>query len=164
MSDFEKIFEWLKTCPALYDLWVVSSMLEDMKTVLQPNSSANMYAVDTESYRDGGRRYIFRKTEPYYFDVDIIAYRAFYADQNEYNLDTQENVQKVCDWLIERQNSGDTPELSTHCYQIECLTPRPFIRGQYETDGDPNAFLVDYAVTVRFYVDNPAIERAVVRL
>ena len=164
MSDFEIIFEWLKTCPQLYDLWVVSSLLSDMKTVLQPNSSANMYSVDTEKYRDGGRRYIFRKTEPYFFDVDIIAYRAFYADQNAYNLDTQDSVQAVCNWLIEQQNEGACPELTHPCYQIECLTPKPFVRGQYEADGDPNAFLVDYAVTIRFYTDNPAVERSVVRL
>ncbi len=164
MSDFEKIFEWLKTCPTLYDLWVVSSMIEDRKMVLQPNSSANMYVVDATPYKSGGNRYVFRKTEPYFFDMDIIIYRAFYADQNAYNLDTQENVQVVCDWLIEQQNEGKTPSLSNHCYQIECLTPRPFIRGQYESDSDPNAFLVDYAVTVRFYTDNPAKERAVIRI
>jgi len=164
VSDFEVIFEWLKTCPQLYDLWVVSSLLSDMRTVLQPNSAANMYSVDTAPYRDGGNRYIFHRTEPYYFDVDIIAYRAFYADQNAYNLDSLDGVQAVCNWLIEQQNNGNCPKLSPECYQIECLTPRAFIRGQYETDGDPNAFLVDYAVTVRFYTDNPALERSVLRL
>lgn len=160
MSDFEKIYEWLKTCPELYNLWVISSMLEDKREILQPNSSANMYKVNYEKYADGGKRYIFNPTEPYYFDVDIICYKAFYADESQYNLDTQDGVQAVCDWLIEQQNNGNTP--FDECYQIECLTPRPFIRGVYEND-DTNAYLVDYAVTVRFYTINPAKQRIVIK-
>ena len=86
MSDFEAIFEWLKGCPALYELWVVSSLLEDRRNIVQLKSSANMYDVDWQPYRDGGVRYIFNPVEPYFFDVDIICYRAVYSDQNTYNL------------------------------------------------------------------------------
>lgn len=164
MNDFERIYDWLKTCPELYDLWVVSSLLEDRRTVLVPNSAASMYNVDAEQYVDGRVRYDFIPAMPYYFDVDVICYRAFYADEAAYNMDKQEGVQAVCDWLIERQNAGDAPVFDTcACYQVECLTPRPFIRNEYQQDGNPNAFLVDYAVTVRFYTDNPAKRRTVVR-
>lgn len=165
MNDFDVIYDWLKNnCPALYDLWVVSSLLEDRKNIIQPKTSANMYDVLYESYRDGGERYIFNPKEPYYFDVDIICYRAFYADQNAYNLDTIENVQAVCDWLIEQQNSGNVPAFEKNpCYQMECLTTRPFIRDQYIRDDDPNSVLVDYAVTIRFYTENPAVKRVVVK-
>ena len=165
MNNFEQIYLWLKTCPKLYDLWVMSSLLEDKKTVVQPKTSANMYAVDHEPYQGGGGRYFFNPTEPFYFDVDIICYRAFYVAENSYNLDAQNEVQEVCDWLIEQQNTGNVPALSAdyECYQIECLTPQPFIRSEYRSDADPNAYLVDHAVTVRFYTNNPAKKRVVVR-
>ncbi len=163
MSDFEAIFEWLKGCPALYELWVVSSLLEDRRNIVQLKSSANMYDVDWQPYRYGGGRYIFNPVEPYFFDVDIICYRAVYSDQNTYNLDAQNEVQAVCDWLIECQNNGDAPQLETPCYQIECLSAKPFIRDQYVYENDTNAILVDYAVTVRFYTDNPAKRRTVIR-
>lgn len=165
MNDFTVIYEWLKNgCTPLYDLWVVSSMLDDQKNVVQPNSSETMYEVYYEPYRDGGRKYIFQPREPYFFDVDIICYRAFYTDQNEYNLDTLDSVQKVCDWLIAQQNNGNVPRFETNqCYQMECLSAKPFIRNVFEQDGDPNAFLVDYAVTVRFYTENPAKRRVVIK-
>lgn len=165
MSDFNVIYEWLRdNCSPLYGLWVVSSMLDDRKNVIQPNSSENMYDVGFELYCDGTKKYAFQPREPYFFDVDIICYRAFYADQNEYNLDTLEDVQKVCDWLIEQQNSGNVPQFEADvCYQLECLSAKPFIRNVYEQDGDAGAFLVDYAVTVRFYTDNPAKRRVIIR-
>lgn len=163
MTDFEAIYHWLmEECGVLQECWAVSSLLDDMKNVIQPNSSENLYDVTYTPYQDGGKRYLFQPKEPYYFDVDIICYRAVYADQNDYNMDALGNVQSVCDWFIDCQNKGDTPKV-TGCYQIECLTPKPFIRGEYEWEGNPGGFLVDYAITVRFYVDNPAKERVVIR-
>ena len=53
MKDFDIIYEWLKNCPALYDLWVVSSLLEDKRNIIQFKPSANMNKVDHEEYRDG---------------------------------------------------------------------------------------------------------------
>ena len=164
MSDFNVIYEWLKNgCEALYNLWVVSSILDDRCNTIQPNSAENMYEVTAERYTDRGMKYVFTPREPYYFDVDIICYRACYKDQNDYNMDTLEEVQSVCDWLIEQQNSGNVPKFETYpCYQIECLTPRPFIRNTYEWDASPGGIIVDYAVTVRFYTKNPAKQRAMV--
>lgn len=165
MSDFDIIFEWIKSnCPALYDLWAVSSLLEDRKNIIQPRTSANMYSISYDQFADGGKKVFFNPTEPYFFDVDIICYRAHYADQNAYNLDTLDGVQAVCDWLIEQQNSGHVPTFEKYpCYQIECLTTKPFIQNQFIEDGDANTILVDYAVTVRFYTENPAIKRVVIR-
>lgn len=129
MSDFEAIFEWLKGCPALYELWVVSSLLEDRRNIVQLKSSANMYDVDWQPYRYGGGRYIFNPVEPYFFDVDIICYRAVYSDQNTYNLDAQNEVQAVCDWLIECQNNGDAPQrntlLSNRVFKRKAVYKRP---------------------------------------
>ena len=103
MSDFDIIYEWLKSnCPALYNLWAVSSISEDRKNIIQPKTSANMYNVIYEPYVDGQNRYYFNPTEPYFFDVDIICYRAHYSDETAYNLDTLDDVQAVCDWLIEQ--------------------------------------------------------------
>lgn len=165
MSDFDVIYEWLKSnCPALYDLWAVSSLLGDNKNIIQPKTSANVYSVDYNQYSDGGKRYIFNPVEPYYFDVDIICYRAHYADETAYNLDTLDGVQAVCDWLIKQQNEGNVPIFEQYpCYQIECLTTKPFIQNQFIEDGDTNTILVDYAVTVRFYTVNPAKKRVVIQ-
>lgn len=165
MGDFGAIYEWLKNnCPALYNLWVASSLLADKKNIIQPKTSANMYDVIYEQYSGGEKRYLFKPTEPYYFDVDIICYREFYADQNTDNLYTLEDMQAVCDWLIKQQNEGNVPEFKDYpCYQIECLSARPFIRNEFVRDDDPNTILVDYAVTVRFYTVNPAVKRVVIK-
>lgn len=163
MNDFQNIYEWLKACPKLERLWAMSSELKDKENVLQPNSSANMYSVDTAPYADGGTRYIFKKTKPYFFDVDIICYRTFYAEYNPENVATQNDVQEVCDWIVEQQNNENYPLLKNICFMIECLTPHPFMRGQYTQDGDTLATLVDYVITVRFYTDNPAMEKTIVR-
>lgn len=165
MSDFDIIYEWLKSnCPALYNLWAVSSISEDRKNIIQPKTSANMYNVIYEQYVDGQKRYYFNPTEPYFFDVDIICYRAHYSDETAYNLDTLDDVQAVCDWLIEQQNEGSVPPFEKYpCYQIECLTAKPFMQNQFIEDGNSNTILVDYAVTVRFYTVNPAEKRVVIQ-
>ena len=165
MDDFDVIFEWLKNnCSALYDLWAVASLLGDRKNIIQPRAAANMYNVDFERYADGGKKYSFNPTEPYFFDVDIICYRTHYADENEENLDTLKSVQAVCDWLIEQQNSGNVPIFTTYpCYQLECLTTKPFIQDKYIDDGNNSIILVDYVVTVRFYTVNPARKRVVLQ-
>lgn len=165
MSDFNKIYDWLKNnCDSVRNLWAVSSLLEDGFNMIQPNSSQNMYDAEYQPYADNRKRYIFKPRQPYYFDVDIICYRAAYAEHSDENLDTLNDIQNVCDWLIKMQNDGITPVLeSAPCYQIECLTPKPFIRGVYEWSGSPSGIIIDYAVTVRFYTDNPAKLRTVVR-
>lgn len=160
MNDFEQIFEWLKECPELYNLWVISSLLKDDKNILQPNSTSNMYNVNCEKYVDNRKKISFIPVEPYYFDIDIICYRSLYGDENQDNIEVQKKLQSVCDWLIEQQNTDNTPY--EECYQVECLNPKPFIRGAYQ-DNDSNTVLVDYAVTVRFYTDNPAKKKVVVR-
>ncbi len=161
MNNFELIHKWLKQCPELNKLWVVSSLLEDKKNVLLPAKSENMYNVKFTKYADGGKKYVFEPREPYFFDVDIICYRENVASDNDYNFDTQSAMQSVCDWVINQQNTGAAP--GGDIYQIECLTPIPFIRNQYQSESDPNIILVDYAVTVRFYTPNPAEYRVVMK-
>lgn len=157
-TDFECIYDWLADNSEQFSqLNVISSTLKDKLDILIPNSAAHMYDVTTEPYVDGGRKYRFKPTEPYYFDVDIICYRAVHEDDADRNIRQLARVQSVCDWLIEQQNSGNAPEFEQHiCYQIECLTAVPFIRNVYAADGDTSKIFVDYAVTVRFYVENPA--------
>lgn len=164
MNAYDNIYYWLKNnCQPLQNLWVVSSLVGDQKNIIQPKTAANMYDVSYERYADGTRKYIFEPTEPYYFDVDIICYRAHYADEDTYNLDVLDDVQSVCDRLIELQNEGSVPHFDKdECLQIECLTPRPFIQNQFVSDNNPNTILVDYAVTIRFYTSNSARRRVVV--
>lgn len=159
-TDFECIYDWLSdNTENVPELEVISSVLKDKVNILQPNSSARMYDVKSEPYTDGGRKYIFSPVEPYYFDVDIICYRAVYEDDADRNIRQLSKVQSVCDWFIKQQNSGRVPELEEHiCYQLECLTPVPFIRNIYESDGDTSKVIADYAVTVRFYITNPAVK------
>lgn len=164
MTDFESIYNWLKTCPALCELWVVSSLMEDRRSTVIPGGCANMYTAQCESYAGGEKKYIFEPAEPYYFDIDIVCYRAFYADRSDYNIDVLSQADEVCEWLIEQQNSGGVPTFEKYpCYMIECLTPKPFIRGEYRNPGVPGGVLVDYAVTVRFYTENPAKKTVLVR-
>ena len=158
-----EIYSWLLTCPHFNALQAISSKLEDAKEVVQSKSSENIYNVTSIQYEDGGYKHYFKPREPYFFDVDVICYRAVYADQSEYNMVSEGDVQKICDWLIKQQNEGGVPNLDPECYQIECLTPKPYIRGIYENKNDPGEVMVDYAVTIRFYTDNPGVLRVVVR-
>lgn len=157
-TDFECIYDWLaanyETFPQLE---VIGTVLSDKRNILQPNAAANMYDVTVTPYVDGSRKYRFMPREPYYFDVDIICYRAVYEDDIDRNMRQISKVQSVCDWLIEQQNTQNLPKLEEHsCYMLECLTPMPFLRNMYQEDGDTSKVIVDYAVTVRFYIENPA--------
>lgn len=162
-TDFEIIYNWLKdNCKAFEDLQVISSRLEGGKSVIQLNSSENMYDVSSSDYTDGKTKYVFSPRKPYFFDVDVICFRDYYDGGNTINLDTNAKLQEICDWVIECQNKGITPPIDS-CYQIECISSKPFIRGEYQDQSDFNRFLIDVAVTIRFYTDNPAIYKVVVR-
>lgn len=157
-SDFECIYSWISENSEQFpQLELISSTLKDKTNILQPNSTSRMYDVSAEEYQDGRIKTTFKPVNPYYIDIDIICYRAVYEDDESRNLKQLTKVQEVCDWFIEQQNNGICPALDrSNCYQIECLTPQPFIRNVYESDGDTSKTIVDYAVTVRFYIKNPA--------
>lgn len=158
-TDFECIYDWLAENVKVFpQLEAIGTQLRDKRLMLQPNGAAHMYEVSAAEYTDGMMKYHFKPAEPYYVDVDIICYRMVYEDDADRNLSQLAKVQAVCDWFLEQQNAANVPVLDKNeCYMLECLTPEPFMRNYYE-DGDTSRTLVDYAVTVRFYLANPAAE------
>lgn len=157
-SDFECIHDWLaENSDVVPELELISSTLEDKVNILQPNAASRMYNVKSEPYKDGKMKVTFSPAEPYYNDIDIICYRTVHEDDITRNMRQLTKMQKVCDWFIGQQNSNSVPQLEEHdCYKIECLTPTPFIRNMYEDEA--NRVIVDYAITVRFYIKNPAVQ------
>ena len=160
-NDFECIYDWLQeNSEKIPQLELISASMKDKVNILQPNSTSRYYDVSTEPYVDRRTKIMFKPTQPFYIDIDIICYRSVYEDDEHRNLVQLSKVQEVCDWFLEQQNLGETPNLDRNeCYQIECLTPQPFIRNVYDADGDSSKIIVDYAITVRFYIKNPAKER-----
>jgi hypothetical protein len=155
-SDFECIYDWLAgNSKHVPELELISATLRDKVNILQPNASSRMYDVKKEPYKDGRMKVMFVPSEPYYNDIDIICYRTVYEDDVTRNMRQLSKMQNVCDWFVSQQNMNNVPPLEANeCYKIECLTPTPFIRNTYEDE--ENRIIVDYAITVRFYIKNPA--------
>lgn len=157
-SNFECVYEYLadnaKNFPQLE---VLSTLLKDKKIFLEPDSSSNMYEVTPSVYKDGGYSMIFEPVKPYYFDIQIVFLIATYDDNAERNLMQVRKIQDAIDWLIEQQQTGNIPTFERlNCYMFEVLTPNPTLRAMYEEDADKSKAISEYAVSVRFYVENPA--------
>lgn len=152
MSKFEDVFNWLKTCPYLADLWAISANVGGWQNIFFVNSTTNLYANTTVEYRDGKTRVTMKPTADYSETYTIQAYKPFANNADDYNIDAFNQTQQACDWIIEHQNNKELFDIDgTPVYAVELLTPSPIQTG---TDGDNS--LVSYYISIRVHMKNPA--------
>lgn len=152
MSKFEDVFNWLKTCPFLLDLWAISATVGDWQDVLFLNNTTPLYNEITTSYKDGRTRVTLTPTTDYSETYTINAYRPFAENADSFNIDAFNQTQQACDWIIEQQNNTELFEINGKpVYAVELLTPSPIMRG---TDADNS--LIGYYISIRVHMENPA--------
>lgn len=152
MAEFNSVVEWLQTCPALANLWAVSGTIQDYNNVVKVNDVAPLYSNASVKMVDGRARVSGVPNDDYYITYTIQCFKNYEENANGYNLSAYDDTQDVCDWLIEQQNTMQTPVLKgQQVYFIECLTPVPL-----EQWVDSDMKTIAYYVTVRLHIKNPA--------
>lgn len=150
--SFEGVFNWLKTCPYLMNLWAISATVQAWNDVFFYNNSTPLYSEITRVYMDGQTRVTLTPTTDYSKTYTINAYRPFAENADAFNIDVSNQTQQVCDWIIEQQNNATLFNINgKSVYAVELLTPSPEPRG---TDADNS--LIGYYISFRVHMENPA--------
>lgn len=152
MSKYKELFDWLVQCPQLKEAWFLKAEAKDYASVIVPAGTANPTVdIDVTDYVGGGFKIDFMPNNRYYEDYQINAYMETVSQDNGFNMTRLEDAQSICDWLIEQRNTGNLPDITgTDVYNLDVVTPNPFIRGIDQETG-----LIGYFITMRIYVRNP---------
>jgi hypothetical protein len=158
-----KIFEWLRTCPLLSDLWSIAAQDDyGTKVVLPQGSSEKMYISE---HLDVNGDYECEKIPlaSLFEDYQINCYEFFSttddkAPARNYNVLRYEEVKKVCEWIEEQDETGFFPDIGENVVSVEVIPFVPQIRF-----ADPSDNTIAYFITLRVrYVNRNAGRRRTV--
>ena len=157
MSKLSEIFNFMRTCPQLADLWSIGATEEiGVKVILPQGASPKV------QYRESLDVAGFYECDiiPYpsvYEDYHINCFQAFDAsDVNEpqfnINVLSFDEVQGVCDWIEEQNEKNNLPDITGEkVVSIECNPCVPQIRYVNQQDN-----IIAYFITVRLRYVNRA--------
>lgn len=162
MSKYTDLFGWLRTCPALSDLWSIGATEDVGVRVILPQGASE--AVQYREYIDdlGGYECDIVPYPSVYEDYQINCYQYYdAADSAEprYNVNvlSLDEVQGICDWVAEQDEAGNLPEIEgLQVVSVECNPRVPQIR---YINVEENT--VGYFITLRLRYVNRAKGRSV---
>lgn len=156
MSKYTEIFEYMRTCPALENLWSIAAVEENGVSVILPQGASP--TVQYQEKLDVLGNYQCN-IEPYpsvYEDYQINCYRLYDTKEDaepsaNYNVLRLEEVQGICDWVTEQNEIGNLPHITgRQVVSIECNPFVPQIRYINDTEN-----IIAYFITVRIRYVNP---------
>lgn len=97
-SIHEAVWEWLQTCPYIFDLFFNISQTDSGDTQLIPSETVKIEYLDGSSER--------------YYNVALMRYMVMSDNPNDMtNLSMTVDFEEVADWIDEQFKSGTLPEL-----------------------------------------------------
>ena len=163
MSKYTEIFNYMRKCPKLSNLWSIGAKENIGVNVILPQgaSPAVSYEEKTDIYDNYECEIV-----PYpsvYEDYQINCYRIFdpadkSAPKNNINVLTIDEVQEICDWVKEQNDTGNLPKITgKKVVSIEC---NPFVPQIRAVNRQENS--IAYFITVRIRYVNPAKRKTVI--
>ena len=162
MSKISSLFDFMRLCPNLTNLWSIVGESERGTQVIFPRGSSPIYGMENEITDIIGN---YEGTMvPYpsiYEDFQINMYQ--YADpsddstdSNNVNVLSYQEVEDVCTWILEQNKNRILPRIDG--VQVISIEPTGTMTTIWGTDEDQQ--MIAYAITVRLrYVNpNPQIE------
>ena len=162
MSRLAEVFSWLRQCPQLGSLYPIAGTEEAGVSVIYPQgASARVRYDESLDVLDGYECNIVPFPSVYEdFQVNCFAaYDVRDGSEPEVNVNvlSYDEVQAVCDWIAEQDESGNLPEITgKDVVSVECNPMVPQVR--YVTE---QANVVAYFITVRVRYVNTARGRSV---
>lgn len=162
MSKYTEIFNYMRECPLLADLWSIAATEDIGVNVILPQGSspAVQYSDKMDIYGNFECDMV-----PYpsaYEDYQINCYRVYdakdsNAPESNINVMTIDEVQSICDWISEQNEKGDLPQITgKKVFAVECNPRVPQIRYINEKDN-----IIAYFITVRIHFVNNMSRRSV---
>ena len=156
-SKIVEIFDYMRECPQLSDLWSIAGVEDvDVNVILPQGASAKRQYIDSVDVIDEYKCEIV-PYDRYYEDYQINCYKAYdsrdsSSPEDNVNVMNFEDVQKICDWVAEQDEALNIPQITGESVvAIECNPHIPQIRF---VNTDEN--IIGYFVTVRIHFKNKA--------
>lgn len=134
MSRISEIFDFMRTCPQLVDLFSIAATEDIGNRVILPQGSSPVYQIQENLDVIGNYEGNIIPYPSVYEDFQINCYAPYDAmdsssPERNINVLTYDEVQSVCEWIEEQDANGNLPRLSgEQVIQIECLPFVPQIR------------------------------------
>lgn len=158
MSKYKEIFDWLRTCPVFASrLSFASAETSDGDNVILPFGTSARRSLN--DYIDAQGCYCGNIT-PFpsvYEEYQVQCFRYIGAEQDDYNIMTLDDVQAVCDWIVEQDEKRNFPQITGK--RVISVEPFPF--NPQAVGRDAETGLWKWYFTLRITYQNIAKERCV---
>ena len=156
MSRVTELFEFLRTCPQLNDLWSIGATEEVGVSVILPQGASQVYAYNENIDGLGNYECDMIPYKSIFEDYQINLYKGYdsndtSAPQYNFNILNYEECQAVCNWIMEQNALRNLPSITgVNVVSIECnpITPQVLFVNVEEN-------LIGYFITVRLRYVNP---------
>ena len=162
MSKITEIFNYMRTCPQLTDLWSIAATEDVGVRVVLPQGGSQKRQYDESIDALGDYNCEIIPFPSYYEDYHINCYQAYDAKDNSVpedniNILSLDEVQRICDWIEEQDDNNNFPDITGEkVVSIECNPSVPQIRFI-----NPQDNTVCYFITVRIRFVNKAKRKSI---
>lgn len=156
MSKYQELFEYLRQCPNLKGLWSIAATEEMGTNVIIPVGASEAYQYAESLDVNGDYECDIVPYPSIFEDYQINCYKTYdprdnSAPSDNINVLSLDEVQAVCDWIMEQNESGNLPNISgKKVVAIECVPFSPQVRGV-----DIQQSFICYFITLRIRYVNP---------
>ena len=155
MSRYAEIFNYMRQCPQLKDLWSIAGQEEFGNSVILPQGASEFVQYNENLDVQGWYECDIIPFPSVYEDYQINCFRFYDANDSSkpdanINVMSIDDVQAICDWVLEQDNSKNYPVITGNngnplqIVSIECNPPIPQIRYVNQQEN-----IIAYFVTVR---------------
>ena len=159
MSEVTEIFEFLRSCPQLENLFSIAATADIGVKVVLPQGASPAFEYDEKIDALGNYSCDVVPYPSVYKDFEINCFKRYdFQDSNapsdNLNVMSYDDVQQVCDWIEEQNRKRNFPKLSNKkIISIECNPSVPQIRGI-----DQSTDTIAYFIAIRIRYVNPVLE------
>lgn len=163
MSKIVEIFNYMRECPQLQNLWSIAGEEIDGSAVIIPQGTSETARYDDKIDVCGNYECDIIPSASIYEDYQINCY-TFYdgkdssAPSSNVNVASYDEVQAICDWINDNDNSLNFPSITGEkVVSIECNPYMPRVRFIDEAEN-----IIGYYITIRIrYVNKRRKGRSV---
>lgn len=161
-SKITEIFNYMRECPQLSDLWSIAGTEDIGNKVILPQgaSSKRQYQDKIDVCGDYHCEIVPYATIYEDYQINCFAYydtKDSSAPEKNVNVLEFNEVQAICDWVENNAENGNLPEITGHkVVAVECNPYIPQIRYV-----NPEENTIGYFITIRIYYVNTAKRKTV---
>lgn len=158
---YAKLFEYLRTCPELADLWSIAATEDIGRRVILPKGASPTVEYDESIDTMGNYNCEAIPHPSIYEDFQINCYEWYdvkddnVPSRNE-NVLSLEAVEKICEWISEQNDARNFPDIGEKVVAIECIPFTPQIRYVNQQENT-----VAYFITIRIRYVNRAQRKSI---